>query len=278
MAADNTFDGLANDGSAAASRSAEPVSALQTEVMSAVRGAISHVMAGQGKGIDLAGIDLDFSSARVVQPPLLLATREQALAAPHRKSAPSAFTASRFAAVVAAILAIGGAAAAAWLQVGSGQGVPVLAQRPSAAVAASVEIVPMVSAGRPIVAVASKIEPKAEPALVATPVVATIRTQISPPAQPEPDIARRASKLLENGQVRETRALLLGAPAAARSDIALILARSFDGNYLQTLNRSDVQADSAEARRWYQRWFELASKEGSVPTTVRLDRLLQSLP
>ena len=251
---------------------------MQTEVMSAVRGAISHVMAGHNKGIDLAGIDLDFSSAPLVPPPLLLAKREQALAAPQRNSAPSAVTASRFAAAAAAIFAIGGAAAAAWLQVGSGQGVPILTQRPTAAVAASIEIVPLVSAARPIVVVAPKIQPKAEPALIATPVVATIRTQIATPAQPEPDIARRASKLLENGQVRETRALLLGAPAAARSDVALILARSFDGNYLQTLNRSDVQADSAEARRWYQRWYELASKEGSVPTTVRLDRLLQSLP
>lgn len=94
--------------------------------------------------------------------------------------------------------------------------------------------------------------------------------------QPD-DVAHRARLLLESGQVKKARGILLAASDIGRADVLLILARSFDGNYLHTLSDPDALPNSAEARIWYRRWYEVASKEGTVPTTVNLERLLQSL-
>lgn len=272
MAGNSTFD----DG-AGAPRSfganAEPVSALQTEVMSAVRGAISNVMAGQGKGIDLAGIDLDFSSAVRAQVPVLLAKPDQALAVHSRKPEKTSTVGSRIAVAAAVSLAVGGAVSAYWYQ-----GVPGGLPQAKPAVAASVDALPVIVAAKASAVPAPDKPVEVDPAPLLTPVVATVRTQAISPPQPEIDIASRARTLMDSGDVAAARKVLLDAPDAARSDIALILARSFDGNYLQSLSHSDVSPDSTEARRWYTRWYELASKDGSVPATVRLDRLLQSLP
>lgn len=275
MAADKTFGGLTDVPRSLASGN-EPVSALQTEVMSAVRGAISNVMAGQAKGIDLTGIDLDFSPTKVAaRLPALLARPDQALAEFAARPAPRNKTGSRIAVVAFIALAAAGGTGAAWFQ-----GVPGATQPAAApAVAASVDSLVAPAAAKHAAVVVPAQPAKLESASKAelTPIVATVRVPAAAP-QPTPDVAARARRLLESGQIREARALLLGTPDTARSDIALILARSFDGNYLQTLTHSDVAPDSAQARRWYQRWYDLASKDGSVPATVRLDRLLQSLP
>lgn len=247
-----------------------PVTALQTEVMTAVRGAISTVMAGQGKGLDLAGIDLDFSrAANASKLPVLLAKPEQALAIPMASPAPKAPSASRYAiaATVTVTLALSGAAAAAWLQ-----GLPEASERSYPVVTASLDAMPMPVSTKAIQA------PVPAPALEPEPILAPVETTAATPAAPlETDIAIRARGLLESGQVREARALLLSAPDTESVDVAWILARSFDGNYLQTLGKADMTANSVEARRWYERWFDRAKKKGVVDKTVRLDRLLLSL-
>jgi hypothetical protein len=248
---------------------AVPMDALQSEVMSAVRGAISTVMAGHGAGLDLAGIDLDFSpGAGPAASPKLLAAPDQALAAPSAR--PSAKNSvSRIAIAAAVTLAVGGAAAGGFMH-----GLPGTMQHTASPVEASIDLLPATAAPLKEAAVEPAVistAPQPEP----TPVVATVRA----PAPAAPDVAGHARSLLESGQVREARSLLLASAEAETSDVAAwILARSFDGNYLKDLGKPDASADSAEARRWYERWFERAKKKGTVDKTVRLDRLLQSLP
>jgi hypothetical protein len=271
MSADN------NDTSASKiATPAEPMAALQSEVMTAVRGAISNAMAGQGKGLDLTGIDLDFAAAgaRAVAP-VLLAKPDQALAVVRAEPTPRPKTGSNVVFASAVTLALGSAAAGLWLQgpfqkLAPADATPVVVAAP---VAASIDGNPTQQLTKAIVAMSAP--------MAATPVVEAVTpVKLTSPAplQPAPDRAIRARALLESGEVREARALLLTEPETNRSDVAWTLARSFDGNYLSTLSKSDATADSSEARRWYQRWFELASKEGSVAATARLDRLLQTLP
>ncbi len=278
-------------------RSGEPISALQSEVMSAVRGAITSVMAGQGKGIDLTGLDLDFSSASArAQLPVLRAKPEQALAL--RSHPPRSRDGTKSRAVLAATLtvAIGGAGVATWLQAG-----PSTEARPATATSASMLMLPTSLPTAPVKALdpALTVQPTAVPVIARSlapdlakkaaflpqpePAQATISAALpAVPAVPtQSDVADQARKLLEGGHVQQARALLLGAADSvaerARSGLALTLARSFDGNYLRTLDHADATGDSTQARRWYLRWFEFASKDGSVPKTMRLDRLLASL-
>jgi hypothetical protein len=326
MVADDTkIDPAAAEPSAPST--AEPISALQMEVMSAVRGAITGVMSGHGKGIDLSGIDLDFSpGAPHLRKPILLAKPEQALAIPSAQPERRRNMTSRLAIAGTLTLVVGSGAIAAWLQHAKDQPnvaqstieasvempapakpvavltppvvapikaplpAPQLAPAPPVAVLTPPVMAPVKApqpAAPPAPADATPIklpEPAkpAPPPVAAAPKTLTTIAPIKPPPKVAPapglDIAAQARMMMESGQVRDARALLLSLPESDRSDIALILARSFDGNYLKTLRASDGAADSGTARRWYQRWFELASKEGSVPTTVRLDRLLQSLP
>jgi hypothetical protein len=260
--------------SAGVSHNAAPVAALQTEVMTAVRGAISTVMAGQGKSLDLAGIDLDFAHAPSIQLPVLRAKADQALAIPLAAPLPKAASNSRYAiaATVTLSVALGAAAATVWLQ-----GLPESGQQASPVVAASAKAVPASLEPTQIVFPTPVPEEIPQPKL--TPVLATVPAPAKLPAMPAPasDLATRAKDLLENGKVQDARKLLLGATDADSTEIAWVLARSFDANYLGTLGKPDAVADSAEARRWYELWFERSKKQGLVDKTVRLDRLLQSL-
>lgn len=94
------------------------------------------------------------------------------------------------------------------------------------------------------------------------------------PPRDELDVAR---ELIESGKIVQARAALLGSTRTERSAVALVLARSYDPNFLATLTKSDGAPDIEQARHWYRRWFELATKEGAVPQTMRLDLLLRSL-
>lgn len=110
----------------------------------------------------------------------------------------------------------------------------------------------------------------------AAPAAKSITVVVPVPVAPE-DVNDQARQMLDSGSVRAARELLLKGSQTERSAVALTLARSFDPNYLQTLSHADAPADVGEARRWYLRWFELATKDGTVPPTMRIDRLLRSM-
>jgi len=103
------------------------------------------------------------------------------------------------------------------------------------------------------------------------------KAPLATPPQPPRDVIDLARDLVQGGRVGQARSLLLEAAQTDRPAIALLLARSYDPNYLATLSTSDATPDIPQARKWYTRWYELASKQGEVPQTMRLDLLLRSL-
>jgi hypothetical protein len=100
---------------------------------------------------------------------------------------------------------------------------------------------------------------------------------------PTPAIARtaesltEAQKLIDAGQIQAGRRLLQGGLAGQSPDAALMLARSYDPNFLRTIAGADGGPDIAEAERWYRQWHMSASKTGLVMEPERLERIIRSM-
>lgn len=100
--------------------------------------------------------------------------------------------------------------------------------------------------------------------------------QPAPVARVAANLEMEAQRLLEAGRVREARQSL--ANGAQRSpELALILARSYDPNYLRLIPNVDAAADVAEAERWYRTWRDIASEQGLVMEPERFDRIIKAM-
>jgi hypothetical protein len=86
-----------------------------------------------------------------------------------------------------------------------------------------------------------------------------------------------AQDLLSKGQVQAARRQLLGLASADATDVAWMLARSYDPNFLVTLPSSDGSPDVEQATRWYRIWHAAAVKQGLVPNSVSVDRIIGSM-
>jgi hypothetical protein len=86
-----------------------------------------------------------------------------------------------------------------------------------------------------------------------------------------------ASALMATGQVRAARDVLLRVTQQQSADVAWLLARSYDPNYLVTLKAADAAPDVAQATRWYRTWYDIAVKQGLVADSVSLDRIIRSM-
>jgi hypothetical protein len=86
-----------------------------------------------------------------------------------------------------------------------------------------------------------------------------------------------ASELMASGQVRAARDILLRVAKEESADVAWALARSYDPNFLVTVQAADTAPDVAEATRWYRAWFDIAVKQGLVADSVSLDRIIRSM-
>jgi hypothetical protein len=85
-----------------------------------------------------------------------------------------------------------------------------------------------------------------------------------------------AEKLITGGKVADARKLLDDlAPQSA--DAALMLARTYDPNFLRTISGADAEPDAAEAERWYRTWHANASKNGLSMEPERLDRIIRAM-
>jgi hypothetical protein len=229
---------------------------LQTQVLTAVRGAISDAMAGHGPQTGLSDLDLDFSlpakiKTDAAQLPVLRAEPARALTeVPREPARPRRWG------VVVVVAVVAGTGLGAGILLGTTQ-LNLLVHHPE--------------------------QPMPTATAKALPVAATISTSVTPAAPkvqapPTPrDPLDSARDLISAGQIAKARGVLLSAGDTARPEMALLLARSFDPNFLATLPEPDSKPDIAEARRWYTRWFALASARGEVPETMRLDLLLRSL-
>jgi hypothetical protein len=86
-----------------------------------------------------------------------------------------------------------------------------------------------------------------------------------------------ASDLMAAGQVRAARDVLLRVTQQESADVAWLLARSYDPNYLVTLRAADAGPDVGQATRWYRTWYDIAVKQGLVADSVSLDRIIRSM-
>ena len=85
-----------------------------------------------------------------------------------------------------------------------------------------------------------------------------------------------AESLLEAGRVSEVRRRLTDRPVKS-AEVALILARSYDPNYLRLISNADAAADPNEAERWYRTWRDIATEKGLVLEPERFDRIIKAM-
>jgi len=86
-----------------------------------------------------------------------------------------------------------------------------------------------------------------------------------------------AQELLTKGQVQAARKQLLGMSSGDDADVAWMLARSYDPNFLATLPRADAAPDIEQATQWYRTWHAAAVMQGMVPNSVSVERIIGSM-
>jgi len=91
-----------------------------------------------------------------------------------------------------------------------------------------------------------------------------------------PDIAK-AHQLMDSGRIVAARQMLLRPDLAASQEGAWLLARSYDPNYLATIQSPDASADQQKAEEWYRRWRDIAVRNGMVMVDLRLKRIISSM-
>jgi hypothetical protein len=88
---------------------------------------------------------------------------------------------------------------------------------------------------------------------------------------------RKAKQLLNAGHIAAARELLLQPALAESQEAAWLVARSFDPNYLATLQSPDAEANRGKAEQWYRRWHEIGAQMGQVTEEGRLKQLIDAM-
>ena len=95
-------------------------------------------------------------------------------------------------------------------------------------------------------------------------------------SRPQGQGLSEAQGLLDAGSVSQAR-LVLADLAPRSSEAALMMARSYDPNYLQQLSKHDAGPDIVEAEHWYRAWHAIAWKDGLMLETDRLERIIKAM-
>ena len=90
-------------------------------------------------------------------------------------------------------------------------------------------------------------------------------------------LLQQAQQIMVSGDILRARQMLVSAADAGPPDVALVLARSYDPNFLQSVTNPNAAADIEQATLWYRRWHQAAVEKGLVTDTQRLDRILRSM-
>jgi hypothetical protein len=93
----------------------------------------------------------------------------------------------------------------------------------------------------------------------------------------EAKILSEARRMIGDGNVVQGREALSRAAPESYAGIALLLAQTYDPNYLAALAKSDAKPDKAEASRWYRIWFALAVKNGLELDSDRLQLIINAM-
>jgi hypothetical protein len=94
---------------------------------------------------------------------------------------------------------------------------------------------------------------------------------------PAPPAITNAQQLMDRGQIVAAREMLQQPDLAASQEGAWLLARSYDPNYLATVQSPDASADKRQAEDWYRRWRDIAARNGMVMDDLRLQRIINSM-
>jgi hypothetical protein len=105
---------------------------------------------------------------------------------------------------------------------------------------------------------------------------ASVRQPVLRSSVPRADIDV-AQELLTKGQVQAARKQLLGMSSGGDADVAWMLARSYDPNFLASLPRADAAPDIEQAAQWYRTWHAAAVMQGMVPNSVSVERIIGSM-
>jgi hypothetical protein len=95
-------------------------------------------------------------------------------------------------------------------------------------------------------------------------------------APTDPAIAD-ARQLMDGGHILTAREMLLQPALAESQEGAWLLARSFDPNYLATVQSPDATADKEQAEHWYRRWRDIGAQSGMVMDDLRLRRIIEAM-
>lgn len=105
-----------------------------------------------------------------------------------------------------------------------------------------------------------QIPPKVETSSRENTVTQSIDTSQSTSQKPE--FLLKAQSLLKKGQIIEARTLLLNAQTAnpQNSEVVLLLARSYDPEFLKGVVSANAEPDLQEAKNWYRKWKAMPKK------------------
>ena len=101
------------------------------------------------------------------------------------------------------------------------------------------------------------------------------KTTVPPATPPARAAVQSALQQMASGRVQAARTELVRTEASA--DVAWALARSYDPNFLSTIQTADAAPNVVQATRWYLTWHTLAVKEGLVADTVPVERIIRSI-
>jgi len=90
-------------------------------------------------------------------------------------------------------------------------------------------------------------------------------------------ILEKALQDLAAGRVKVAREALIRSQHQRSADMAWILARSYDPNFLTEIARPDAEPNVREAARWYRIWYSRAVADGLVASSVSLERIIGSM-
>jgi hypothetical protein len=82
---------------------------------------------------------------------------------------------------------------------------------------------------------------------------------------------------MSSGHIAAAREILVRRDLATSQEGAWLLARSYDPNYLATVQSPDAPADKRQAEEWYRRWRDIAARNGMVMDDLRLKRIINSM-
>ena len=77
--------------------------------------------------------------------------------------------------------------------------------------------------------------------------------------------------------MQAARKQLLASVSESTADVAWMLARSYDPNFLTAIPAADAAPDIEQATRWYREWYAAAVSQGLVPNSVSVERIIGSM-